>query len=139
MKKTLSTLLLTGTILSVTLAPALADATYKVYNPRTNKTSTATLGTMGIGGKKYLWGFFLETGQPLCVAAVYNTNTKNGLVGGDCVGIYAFQKFLSGENIDFNKYKYAWREYTAGSLQRNIDSLRKARAEQGWYEYQDNN
>lgn len=47
MKRFLSALLFISTILGVSLTPALAENfTYKVYNPKTNKTTIAVFGTV---------------------------------------------------------------------------------------------
>lgn len=141
MKKMLSTLLLVGTLLSTTLMPAFAENfTYKVYNPRTNKSHTAALFTIRFpddNSNTFIYGF-MSQGQPLCVASIYNTNVKNGLVGGQCTDFYAFSRFMEGEKLDLDKYVLGWRELSTDTLHREIESIRRERAAQGRYEYQGN-
>lgn len=140
MKKTLCTLLL-GTTLLTTVAPVFAENfTYKVYNPRTNKAYTAILGTISITDYQYLWAFYTTNGSPLCVAQIYNTNTKNGLVGGQCTDANTFIRFINGDKrIDPSKYEMGWRELSKNTLYPEMNSIRRERASQGKYEYTGSN
>lgn len=78
MKKILLTILLVGTMLmSVWSNTALAENfTYKVYNPKENKSVTAELGTLRVSDNKYMLGFFVK-GQPHCIV---NMNTEKRMV-----------------------------------------------------------
>lgn len=139
MKKTLALILLGATILTMS-APTFADNfTYKVYNPRTNKAYTGVFGTISITDYEYLWGFYTPNGTPLCVAQIYNTNTKNGLVGGQCTDTNAFIKFMNGERIDLSKYEMGWRELSQNTIYSEMNAIRRERASQSKYEYKGSN
>ena len=114
-----------------------SNFTYKVYDPQTNKAYTAVLGTVSITDDKYFWGFYTQNGEPLCVAQIYKTNKKDGLVGGQCTDINAFFKFLAKENIDLSKYEMSWREFSQNTLYTEMNDIREERALQGKYEYTD--
>ncbi len=120
-------------MLAVANVALAVNYTYKVYNPNINKTYMAVLGTMSITDTKYLWGFFTQEGQPLCVANL-NTNTdKNGLIGGQCTDISAFIKFMQGENIDINSSKYVlgYRELNPNTFYKELNSIQQERTAQG--------
>lgn len=137
-KRTLTVLL--GLMILFTSSMAMAvNFNYKVYNPRQNKAYTAVLGTIRLTENQYIWGFYTKNGQPLCVASL-DTNTKNGLVGGQCTDISAFMRFMNGEKIDINNSRYTlgWRELNTNTLYKEMDSIRRERASQGMYEYQVN-
>ncbi len=135
MKKILSWILFSG-ILLTTVVPAFAENfTYKIYNPRTNKTSTGVFGTITITDNEYLWGFYTPNGAPLCVAQIYNTNTKNGLVGGACTETNAFIRLLNGEQVDLTKYEMGWRELSQNTLYLEMNAIKRERASQGKYEF----
>ena len=140
MKRFLSALLFISTILGVSLTPALAENfTYKVYNPKTNKTTIAVFGTVTITENQYLWGFYTKDGQPLCVASLNTNKNPQGLIGGQCTDIGAFIRFMNGENIDFSKYELGWRELSQDTFYSEMNSIRQERAAQGKYEYKGSN
>ncbi len=112
-----------------------SNHTYRVYNPKTNKTVNAVFGTMSISENRYLWGFYTKDGKPLCVAQIYNTNVKNGLVGGICTDAYAFKRFIGGEKLDLTKYGLSWRELSEDTIFSEMESIRSERALQGKFEY----
>lgn len=74
MKKTLLTISLVETmIMSIWSNVAFAENfTYKVYNPKTNKSAIAELGTLRVSDNKYILGFFVN-GKPYYIV---NMNTE---------------------------------------------------------------
>lgn len=110
--------------------------TYKVYNPKTNKTTTNVLGTLSVSETQYVWGFYTSDGKPVCVINL-NTNKNNqGLVGGKCNDFSAFQRaFVNKENIDMSKYELGWRELSTDTFYREMNSIRQERALQGKYDH----
>lgn len=116
--------------------PVMAENyTYKVYDPISNKSYSAVLGTMSISLSQYLWGFFTKDGKPLCVAKVYNTNNQNGLIGGQCTEVNAFINYLNGENVNLDRYTFGWRELTENSFYKEMNLTKKERMSQGKYEF----
>lgn len=131
MRKMLSVLLLTGTLLSSTLTPALAENfTYKVYDPRTNKTYTAEIRPAVIGGKTYLTEFYTLQGKPLCFFGSDTNKNNQGLVGGECKDSSSMEKLLTGQR-NITPYTMGWREINKNTFYREIESLRQEMAEQG--------
>jgi len=139
MKKMLSTLLFTGVLLGATLAPALAEvASYKVYDPKTNKAYAGVLNTVGIGSNDtYVYGFVGKSDSyPLCaITSLNDTNVKNGLVGGQCIDFIAISKAAQGVRVDFNNYILGWRELKPNTLNKEVREIRSERAQDGMYEY----
>ena len=139
MKKTLLTISLVGTmIMSIWSNMAFAENfTYKVYNPKENKTYTVELGTIRLTETGYIWCFYLKGGIPYAVVSL-NTDKKNDLVGGKCTDFKAFQKFLEQGNVDLSQHEFGWREYSAGTFYREMEEIRAERAAQGFHEYNGN-
>lgn len=108
--------------------------TYKVYNPKENKSYSAELGTIRLTDTGYIWCFYLKGGVPYAVVSL-NTNKKDGLVGGQCTDFKAFLKFLQQENVDLSKYEFGWREYSADTFYREMESIKAEREAQGFHEY----
>lgn len=131
MKKMLSILLFGGALLSTTLAPALAEVySYKVYDPKTNKSYTAEIRPAIIGGKSYLTEFYTLQGKPLCFFGS-KTNTNNqGLVGGECQDSSSMEKIIRGQQ-NIKPYTMGWREINKNTFYREIESLRQEMIEQG--------
>ena len=119
-----------------TKAALAVNYTYKVYNPKTNKSYNAVFGTVSFIDNYYIWGFYTKDGTPLCILHKNNTNVKNGLVGGICTDANAFMRFANGENIDLSKYNMAWSELNQGTIYREMEDIRQERAAIGKYEYQ---
>ena len=115
MKKILLTILLVGTMLmSVWSNMAFAENfTYKVYNPKENKSVTAELGTLRVSDNKYMLGFFVK-GQPYCIVNM-NTEKKDGLICGKCA-----------ENNSV--IEFPWRELSKNTFFPEVDSIVKERA-----------
>lgn len=111
--------------------------TYKVYNPKENKSYTVELGTIRLTDTGYIWCFYLKGGIPYAVVSL-KTNKKNDLIGGSCTDFKAFQKFLEQRNVDLSQYKFSWREYSAGTFYREMEDIRIERAAQGFHEYNGN-
>lgn len=140
MKKLFVSLLLSFGFLFAVVGTANAlNYTYKVYNPKLNKTYTAVFGTISISDTRYLWGFYTKEGQPLCVAQPYNTNTKNGLVGGDCTEFNTFVQFFNGQKVDLSKNSFGWREINSNTFFREMESIKQERSAQGKFEFNGNN
>lgn len=133
MKLKFKVLLVVAIMFVVSNIVLAVNYTYKVYNPNTNKTHIAVLGTMSITDKQYIWGFFTKEGQPLCVANLNTNIDKNGLIGGQCTDINAFVKFMQGENIDINSSKYimGFRELNPNTFYKEMNSVQMERAAQG--------
>lgn len=108
--------------------------TYKVYNPKENKSYTVELGTVRLNNASYIWCFYLKGGIPYAIVSL-DTNKKNGLVGGKCTDFKAFQKFLEQGNVDLSQHEFGWREYNTNTFYREMEDIRVERAAQGLYEY----
>lgn len=136
MKNRLLIILFLGIITVFTLCNiALAENfTYKVYNPKENKTYTVELGTFRLTETGYIWCFYLKGGIPYAIVSLH-TNKNNDLIGGKCFDFKAFQRFLDHEKIDLSKHEFGWREYSAGTFYREMEEIRIERAAQGYHEY----
>lgn len=135
MKKFLIILFMVLTIILNSQNFAFAENfTYKVYNPKENKTHTVELGTIRLTETGYIWCFYLKGGIPYAVVSL-NTDKKNDLVGGKCTDFKAFQKFLEHGNVDLSQHEFGWREYSAGTFYREMEEIRAERAAQGYHEY----
>lgn len=137
MKKLLLNLLCGTIIYSLTFLATLAENfTYKVYNPKTNKTYSATLGTLSMTDTQYIWGFYTLDGQPLCVISFNNINKNSqGLVGGQGTDYTAFERFFVNKeyNINLAKHEVGWRELSTDTFYREINCIKRERAAQGKY------
>ena len=111
--------------------------TYKVYNPKENKSYTVELGTIRLTKTGYIWCFYLKGGIPYAIVSL-NTDKKNDLVGGKCTDFKAFQKFLEQGNVDLSQHEFGWREYSAGTFYREMEENKAERAVQGFHEYNGN-
>lgn len=131
MKKQVVYVILSMIFLFASFSPARAEFTYKVYNPKENKSYTVTLGTIGVTPTKYIFGFF-HNHAPYCVI-VAKDDIQNNLVGGQCIEFNAFFKYIMNENnnIDLNKYRYGWREYSKDTFYQEVDAIMKNRQEKG--------
>lgn len=141
LKRLLSVLLLITALCLITTPAVLAENfTYKVYNPKTNKAYNAVLGTVTITDTQYIWGFYTQNGEPLCVASLITNKNSQGLVGSQCTDANAFVRFMNGDrNIDLSKYELGWRELSTDTFYREMDAIRRERATQGKYEYRVSN
>lgn len=126
MKKILLTILLVGTMLmSVWSNTALAENfTYKVYNPKENKSVTAELGTLRVSDNKYMLGFFVK-GQPHCIVNM-NTEKKDGLICGKCAEYNSSITYVNGKSNSV--IEFPWREISKNTFFPEVDSIVKERA-----------
>lgn len=136
MKKVTLTALL-GLLMMFTTGMALAEVySYKVYDPKTNKTYTAEIRptVLNIEGQKcYMTEFYTLQGKPLCFFGHYTNKNNQGLVGGQCQDSASVRKMLGGQAV--KPYTMGWRETSRNTFYREIESLKQEMAEQGIYPY----
>lgn len=136
MKKVTLTALL-GLLMMFTSGMALAEVySYKVYDPKTNKTYTAEIRptTLNAGGQKYYMPeFYTPQGKPLCFFGPDTNKNNQGLVGGQCKDSASVMKMMRGEAIE--PYTMGWRETSSNTFYREIESLKQEMAQQGIYPY----
>ncbi len=127
MKKWLITLLFSFIIIN----SVQAACTYKVYNPKENKSHVVTLGTMGVLPKQYIFVFFKGM-APYCVIGA-KEDVKNGLVGGQCTDANAFMRVLKDDaDISILKnYQFGWRELSEDTYYREVQEIIEDREENG--------
>ena len=126
MKKMLSALLLTGALLGVTLAPALAENyKYRLYNTQTKTTTYAPMITMGSNDTEYYMAFLDTSLDAPCVIDNSSLNKNSqGLVGGKCISMLKANLGTA----------YAWRELSAGNYYDEHRSITNERRQQGTHE-----
>ena len=135
----LSILFASGFLLNMSLCAFAENFTYKVYNPRTNKSYNAVLGTVSLTDIEYIFGFYTKEGEPLCVTSLNLNKDSKGLIGSKCTETKAFMRqFVNNENIDLSKYEMGWREIDTDTFYKEINSIKQERATQGKYEISEN-
>lgn len=126
MKQKFFTVFLIAGIIIFTAISAFADnPTYRVYNPRQNKTYTASMGTIGLGNNEYVFGFFdNKTHEPLCAFTLHYTNINpEGFCGGYC--------------YDQDNRKLSYREIIHNTFDNEIQAIIKERKQEGYrYRYE---
>ena len=127
MKKFLLILLFGIAVLLYTTAPVFAENyKYKLYDPKTNKSDSAVIITVGYNGKNsYTLGLAKQNGA--CIIDSIE-NKENGLVGGKCVG---FTEANNGRT-------YFWKEYQPNTFNIELKSIVKEREKEGMYLYGSN-
>lgn len=125
MKKMLSTLLLIGTLLGATLAPALAEnPKYRLYNPQTKKTTYAPMITMGGNDTEYYIALLDRDLDAPCVVDNSSINRNSqGLLGGKCISMLK-------ANLGTT---YSWRELSTGSYYSELHAIENERKQQGMH------
>lgn len=125
MKKMLSILLLSGTLVGATLVPALADnPKYRLYNPQTNKTIFAPMITMGGSDTEYYIAFLDTVIDAPCVVDNSSLNKNSqGLLGGKCVSMLK-------ANLGTT---YSWRELSAGTYYSELRDIENERKQKGMH------
>lgn len=124
MKKLLSVLFFGIAIVTYTIVPVFAaNYKYKLYDPKTNKSDSAMIITIGYGGKNtYTLGL---AKQNVACAIDAIENKGNGLVGGKCIGF----------TEDNNEHIYYWKEYQPNTFKMELKSIIKERENEGMYLY----
>lgn len=127
MKKTLLTISLVGImIMSIWSNMAFAENfTYKVYNPKINKSAIAELGTLRVSDNKYILGFFVN-GKPYCIVNM-NTEKMDGLICGKCSEFNSSVTYANGGSNSV--IEFSWRELSKNTFFPEVDSIVKERAE----------
>ncbi len=120
----LSMLLLTGTLLSATLAPTFAEnPKYKLYDPQANKTTYAPMMTVGGSTESGYYIAFLDrviNNVPCVVDNSSLNRNAQGLLGGKCLLLYR-DRLIS------------WRELSAGSYYSEVRAIENERKQEGMY------
>lgn len=127
MKILLFVLLFISVILTYSIAPVFAENyKYKLYDPKTNKSESAVMITVGYGGENsYTIGLAKQNGA--CIIDSIE-NKGNGLVGGKCVGFTEVN----------NGYIYSWKEYQPNTFNIELKSIIKEREKEGMHLYGSN-
>ncbi len=127
MKKLLSVLFFGVAVLAYTTTPVFAENyKYKLYDPKTNKSESAVIITVGYGGENsYTIGLAKQNGA--CIIDSIE-NKGNGLVGGKCVGFTDVN----------NGHIYSWKEYQPNTFNIELKSIIKEREKEGMHLYGSN-
>lgn len=125
MKKVLSILLLTGALLSATLAPVLAESyKYKLYDPQTKKTTYSFMMTIG-GRTDAGYRIAFSNAGGFCVVDTSSLNKNpQGLLGGKC---------LNYDDKDNRFSTWSWRELSAGNYYTELRDVENERRQEGMY------
>ena len=125
MKKVLSILLLTGTLLGATLTPVLAENyKYKLYDPQTKKTTYSFM--MTISGRTDDAGYYYIAFRHAGGFCVVDTSSLNrnpqGLLGGKC---------LNYDAKDGRFSTWSWRELYPGNYYAELRDVENERRQEG--------
>ncbi len=119
MKKRLLASLFGMFMLSGILTPVLAENyTYKLYDPQTNKSYSAEMITVNVGGNYYKFGFM--AGDIACILSDSMNINKEGLKGGNCIGIESHKRHV-----------YNWRECNVNTFLNEAVEVRATRLKEG--------
>lgn len=127
MKKLLLVLFFGIAVLAYTISPVFAENyRYKLYDPKTNRSDSAVIITVGYGGENsYTLGLLAK--QNYCIINSIE-NKGNGFVGGKCVGFTEVN----------NGHIYSWKEYQPNTFNIELKSIIKEREKEGMHLYGSN-
>lgn len=127
MKKILSTMFISVAMILGFASKVFAENyKYKLYDPKTNKSESAVIITVGYGGENSYTIGLAKQNRACIIDSIENKG--NGLVGGKCVGFTEVN----------NGHIYSWKEYQPNTFNIELKSIIKEREKEGMHLYGSN-